>query len=119
MVAEAEPAHTGEVISRLRAKAGLSLEEVAARAAVEPAQLASLEAGIGVEDLGYDDVLRLVRATQPPRPDWWDEGHEHDLNLGAFAMRNGETETDRQYWARIESVREDIHRHFEHGRRAS
>lgn len=82
MVAEAEPAHTGEVLCRLRAKAGLTIDEVAARAAVEPAQLASLEAGTGVRDLGYDEVLRLVRATQPPRPDWWDEGYEHDLNLG-------------------------------------
>jgi transcriptional regulator with XRE-family HTH domain len=119
VVDEVEPEHTGEVIRRLRSLAGLTVEDVAEQAGVDPLWLAGLEKGEGVEDLGYDDVLRLVRATQPARPDWWDEGHEHDLHLGPGADHRASTDGDRRYWARIESVREEIRRHYQRGRQAS
>jgi hypothetical protein len=49
---------------------------------VSEAWLAALEQGVGTADVPYAIWLTLVQATQPPRPDWWDEGYEHDLTLG-------------------------------------
>ena len=101
-----EPAHTGELVRRLREAAGLSVAQVAVRAGIVPERLQALEAGEGVSELGYDEVCALVRATQPPRPAWWSDGFEHDLTvtrLGPPATSEG-----RRYWSRVAEVRRQL-----------
>lgn len=68
--------------------------------------LARFEAGEASDELTYDLLLALVRAVQPPRPEWWDEGHEHDLQLGRDGVACTTTGDDDGYWARIEAVRQ-------------
>ena len=80
---------------------------MAARAGVDPQWLASIEAGIGTHDVLYSQWLNLVRATQPPRPEWWDEGHEHDLHLPPGGHHAPRTPEEHDYWERIERVRSD------------
>ena len=101
-----EPAHTGELVRRLREAAGLSVAQVAVRAGIVPERLQALEAGEGVSELGYAEVCALVRATQPPRPAWWSDGFEHDLTvtrLGPPATSEG-----RRYWSRVAEVRRQL-----------
>jgi hypothetical protein len=59
---------------------------------------------LGTQRLSYEQITSLVRATQPPRPSWWDEGHEHDLSLvdAHLAPRSG---AEANYWARVRNVR--------------
>lgn len=71
---------TRAYLRKLRNEANLSIEVVAERAGVSSTWLERFEAGTDEGDISYDLILRIVRATQPPRPDWWDEGHEHDLH---------------------------------------
>ncbi|MGH9185519.1 MAG: helix-turn-helix domain-containing protein [Acidimicrobiales bacterium] len=113
-----EPRHGGEYLCRLRERAGMSLREVADRAGVDPEWLADVEEH-GTKGLEYSEITALVRATQPPRPDWWDEGHEHDLLLGPDGHAVPHTETQRRYWQRIEAVRAAIREHYRRGRAAS
>jgi transcriptional regulator with XRE-family HTH domain len=115
---EDEFTHTGEYLRSLRDRAGLTLEEVATRAGVDPAWLDSIECN-GTHDLLYSEICNLVRATQPPRPKWWDEGYEHDLNLGESPVMGTMTPARLAYWARIDAVRAEIRLHYERGRRAS
>jgi transcriptional regulator with XRE-family HTH domain len=110
--------HSGEYLRSLRERAGMTVEEVAQRAGVDPTWLSDVERN-GTHDLLYSDICSLVRATQPPRPDWWDEGYEHDLNLGPDAVVGPLTPSQQEYWARIEAVRAEIRRHYDRGRRAS
>lgn len=110
--------HTGEYLKSLRQQAGMTLEAVAERAGVDAAWLEDVERN-GTHDLLYSEICNLVRATQPPRPEWWDEGYEHDLNLGEGAVVGILTPSQRQYWARIEAVRAEIRRHYQRGRRAA
>jgi len=101
-----EPAHTGELVRRLREAAGLSVEQVALRAGVAPQRLEALEAGQGVSELGYAEVCALVRATQPPRPAGWSDSFEHDLTvtrLGPPATAEG-----RRYWSHVAQVRQQL-----------
>jgi transcriptional regulator with XRE-family HTH domain len=101
-----EPAHTGELVRRLREAAGLSVEAVALRAAIAPQRLEALETGEGVSELGYAEVCALVRATQRPRPAWWSDDFEHDLTvtrLGPPATAEG-----RHYWSQVGEVREQL-----------
>jgi transcriptional regulator with XRE-family HTH domain len=107
--------HSGEYLLSLRERAGMTLEEVAARAEVDPAWLDNVERN-GTHDLVYSEICNLVRATQPPRPEWWDEGHEHDLNLGHNAVVGPLTPSQQEYWARIEAVRADIRGHYSRAR---
>lgn len=93
----------GEYVRFLRLAAGLETAEVARRAGVTEEWLSGFEAGRLVEDPTYDLLLSLVRATQPPRPEWWDSGHEHDLNLPSDAVWNRERHPD--YWKKIDQVR--------------
>jgi len=104
--------HAGEQLGDLRTKAGLTVGELAARAGVDPGWVAQLEEGIGTGKVPYHQWAALVRATQPPRPSWWDEGHEHDLSLPAGGHRKPQTESGRAYWARIEAVRAGIEEHY-------
>ncbi|MGI8493577.1 MAG: helix-turn-helix domain-containing protein [Acidimicrobiales bacterium] len=94
---------TSEYVRTLRMQAGLDTAEVAQRAAVTQQWLERFEAGLVEEGLNYDLLMSLVRATQPPRPDWWDSGHEHDLHLPPDAVRN--RDRNRGYWEKIEQVR--------------
>ncbi len=111
-----EAADAGEQLRELRERAGMTVEEVAARAGVDAAWLERLESGEGTGDVLYSQWVALVRATQPPRPEWWDEGYEHDLSLPPGGHREPTTESGRRYWARIESVRREIREHYERGR---
>lgn len=88
---------------QLRLRAGKTVEQVAARAGMETNELEEIER-CGTERLSYDQITSLVRATQPPRPEWWDEGHEHDLSLidAHIPPRSG---AEANYWARIANVR--------------
>lgn len=94
---------TSAYIHSLRCKAGLSIAEVAERAGVDPDWLERFEGGLDEVGINYDQLLALVRATQPPRPQWWDEGHEHDLHLPPEAIV--EEARNPKYWERIERVR--------------
>jgi len=96
---------TSDYIRRRRVDAGLSIDDLAASAGVSPTWLASFEAGETTEELTYERLLALVRASQPPRPEWWDEGHEHDLHLGPAGAPETQTPEAKDYWARIEAVR--------------
>lgn len=101
-----KPAHTGELVRRLREAAGLSVEQVAVRAGITRESLRALETGQGVSELGYDDVCALVRATQPPRPTWWSDGFEHDLTVTRFGPPA--TAEGRRYWSRVAEVRQQL-----------
>lgn len=111
-----EPAHAGEQLRRLRLAAGMTVAEVAERAGVDTGWLARLEAGEGTHDVLYSQWVELVQATQPPRPDWWDEGYEHDLALPPGGHREPTTESSRRYWARVASVAAEIEEHYARGR---
>lgn len=82
----------------------MEVEALAARAGVSADWLRDFETSGGTGELTYDRLLTLVRATEPPRPEWWDEGHEHDLHLGPAASVAG-SERSSDYWARIQAVR--------------
>lgn len=111
-----EAAHAGEQLQRLRAATGMTVEEVAERAGVDVAWLRRLEAGEGTHDVLYSQWVSLVRATQPPRPEWWDDGYEHDLSLPPDGHREPTTESGRRYWARVAAVAAEIEEHYGRGR---
>jgi transcriptional regulator with XRE-family HTH domain len=111
-----EPAHAGEQLQRLRLAAGMSIAEVAERAGVDADWLVRLEAGEGTGDVLYSQWVALVQATQPPRPEWWDGGYEHDLSLPPDGHREPTTDTGRAYWARVAEVAAEIKEHYGHGR---
>jgi len=100
-----KPTTTSEYIRQQRLAAGLSVEELAARVRVEPTWLAAFEDGSQTEELTYELLLELVRATQPTRPEWWDSGHEHDLHLGPNPTPPGQEPRPTGYWSRIARVR--------------
>ncbi len=112
----AEPAHAGEQLQALRVAAGMTVAEVAERAGVDVDWLRRLEAGDGTHDVLYSQWTSLVRATQPPRPEWWDEGYEHDLSLPPDGHREPTTDSGRRYWARVAAVAAQIKEHYGHGR---
>ena len=111
-----EPAHAGEELRLLREDAGMTVDEVAARANVDPGWLAGIEAGVGTHEVLYSQWVELVKATQPPRPEWWDEGYEHDLSLPPGGHHEPTTASGRRYWDRIAAVRAEIERHYQRGR---
>ncbi len=94
--------HAGEQLRQLRVQAGMSIEGVAQRAGVGAGWLRKLEEGVGMSSVLYHEWVNLVRATQPLRPEWWDEGHEHDLALGEGGVVSVRSEGERAYWARVE-----------------
>jgi transcriptional regulator with XRE-family HTH domain len=100
---ESQSPSTRAYLRKLRNEANLSVEIVAERAGVSSTWLERFEAGIDEGDVTYDLILRIVRATQPPRPDWWDEGHEHDLHLPSWATPGRDRHP--AYWAKIDKVR--------------
>ncbi len=105
---QTDPEHGGHYLRDLRRRACLSIDQVAERAGVEPAWLTDVEAR-GTRALLYSQIAAVVRATQPPRPPWWDEGHEHDLLLGPNGRPARQlTEHEEQYWANIDEVRATI-----------
>ena len=112
----AEAAHAGEQLRRLRAAAGMTVEEVAERAGVDVGWLRGIEAGEGTHDVLYSQWAALVRATQPPRPEWWDDGYEHDLSLPPDGHREPTTDSGRRYWARVAAVAAEIEEHYGRGR---
>jgi transcriptional regulator with XRE-family HTH domain len=112
----AEAAHAGEQLQRLRAAAGMTVEQVAERAGVDGEWLRRLEAGEGTHDVLYSQWTALVRATQPPRPEWWDDGYEHDLSLPPDGHREPTTDSGRRYWARVAAVAAEIEEHYGRGR---
>jgi len=101
--AEVRVLTTSTYIRSLRTRAGLSIDEVAQRAGVSPEWLKRFEEGLDEQGINYDQLLKLTQATQPARPEWWDDGYEHDLHIPS------ESVVDRtrnpQYWERIEQVR--------------
>lgn len=85
-------------------EAGLSVDELATGVGASATWLNAFEKGERTEELTYELLLTLVRATEPERPEWWDDGHEHDLHLGPRPMgTDGRRSAD--YWSRIDSVR--------------
>ena len=115
---EDEFRHSGQYLRSLREQGGMTLADVADRAGVDPSWLDDVERN-GTYGLVYSEICNLVRATQPPRPAWWDEGYEHDLNLGRNAVVGPLTPAQQEYWARIEVVRSELRRYYERGRLAS
>jgi len=98
-----ESGHGGDYLRELRLQAGLTTEQVAARACMRASELEEIES-VGTQNLSYKQITSLVRATQPPRPSWWDEGHEHDLSL-VDAHLAPRSEAEAKYWARVGNVR--------------
>ena len=76
----------------MRERAGMTVEEVAARAGVDPGWMTELGERHRTRELLYRQWVELVKATQPPRPQWWDGG--------------------RRYWARIAAVRAEIEENY-------
>lgn len=101
---DSSPVSTSEYVRTHRVDAGLSVEGLAEKVGVSTDWLTAFEHGERTEELTYALLLALVRATQPPRPAWWDDGHEHDLHLGKAGRANRDPATE-QYWERIEGVR--------------
>jgi transcriptional regulator with XRE-family HTH domain len=100
----------------LRLAAGMTVEEAAQRAGVVDADwLRRLEAGEGTHDVLYCQWTAVVRATQPPGPEWWDEGYEHDLSLPPDGHREPTTESGRRYWERVAAVAAEIEEHYGRG----
>lgn len=95
---------TAGYVRSLRVSAGLSIGQVARKAGVEEDWLKRFEDGSVDEGPNYDLLLKLIAATQPPRPEWWDSGHEHDLQLPPSAIRDKDKHPE--YWERIEQVRD-------------
>ena len=118
-MADDDWAHGGEQLRHLRELAGMTIAEVAARAGVDASRLAQVEEGIGLADVSYEEWVALARATQPSRPGWWDEGHEHDLSLGRRRRGAPATEGLRRYRERVEGVRREIEAHYRRGRPSS
>lgn len=112
---DVETAHAGEELRSLRERAGMTVEEVAARTGVDPGWLAELENGTGTSEVLYSQWVELVKATQPPRPEWWDEGYEHDLSLPVDGHHEPTTAGGRRYWDRIAAVRSEIEEHYRRG----
>lgn len=118
MEAGRDAEHAGKQLQELRLAAGMTLAEVAGRAGVDPEWLARLEAGEGGHEVLYSQWVALVRATQPPRPEWWDDGYEHDLALPPDGHREPTTESGRRYWERVAAVAAEIEEHYRRGRDA-
>ncbi len=123
---EADPddeGHTGVWVRADRERVGMSITEMVARLRTDPLRpapwvteewLEGIEAGVGVLDLMYDDIAALGRAADPPRPDWWEEGYEHDLGFSKEGHAPPRTPGYRRYWARVATVWEESHR-YRHG----
>jgi hypothetical protein len=94
----------------------MTVEQVAERAGVDGEWLRRLEAGEGTHDVLYSQWTALVRAAQPPRPEWWDDGYEHDLSLPPDGHREPTTDSGRRYWARVAAVAAEIEEHYGRGR---
>jgi transcriptional regulator with XRE-family HTH domain len=94
----------------------MTVAEVAKRAGVGADWLARLEEGEGTHDVLYSQWVALVRATQPPRPEWWDDGYGHDLSLPPDGHRPPTTDSGRRYWERIAAVAAEIEEHYRRGR---
>ena len=101
--AQADVVSTSGYIRSLRIRAGLSTNEVAARAGVNTEWLHRFEAGLDEEGVNYDQLLKLAQATQPDRPEWWDDGYDHDLHLPPESVVD--RSRNPEYWERIEQVR--------------
>ena len=99
---------TAGYVRSLRVSAGLSIGDLARKAGVEEDWLERFEDGRVDEGPNYDLLLKLIAATQPPRPDWWDSGHEHDLHLPPSAIRDRDKHPE--YWERVEQVRDSNRR---------
>lgn len=113
---DSEPANAGEQLQRLRLAAGMTVAQVAERAGVDVDWLVRLEAGEGTGDVLYSQWVALAQATQPPRPEWWDGGYEHDLSLPPDGHPEPTTESGRRYWARVAAVAAEIEEHYGRGR---
>ena len=100
---EGDAVPTSAYIHSLRIEAGLTIDDVAQRAGVNPEWLERFEAGLDEEGINYDQLLKLTQATQPPRPEWWDDGHEHDLHIPSESVVDRAASP--RYWERIEQVR--------------
>lgn len=72
--------------------------------------------GEETHDVLYSQWVELVKATQPPRPEWWDDGYEHDLSLPPHGHQEPTTASGRRYWERIAGVRAGIEQHYQRGR---
>jgi hypothetical protein len=76
----------------------------------------AIERGEGTHDVLYSQWIALVKATQPPRPERWDHGYEHDLSLPPDGHHEPTTASGLRYWARIATVRAEIQQHYQRGR---
>jgi len=97
--------------------------DLAARVATDPIDprphldeewIARVEAGVGVRDVTYGEWALLWRSTRLPRPDWWEEGYEHDLGFAWSGHREPDPDDYgyRQYWARVRTVAEENERPY-------
>ncbi len=113
----------GERLRRDRVAAGMNRAELAARVASDPldprpyideAWIARVEAGVGVLDVSYEEWTVLWRSVEPPRPDWWEGGYEHDLYFAWSGHREPDPDEHnrRQYWARVRTVAEENERPY-------
>lgn len=107
--------HIGETVTILRRRAGMSDADLAARSGLTEKVLQELQAGIGLDRLGYDAWMALIRATQPRRPEWWDDGYEHDLSLGQDERAVSSEPASMRYWDRVETIRAQVREHYRHG----
>jgi len=65
---------------------------------------------VGVAEI--DDYEAALDATAPPRPDWWEEGAEHDATLRPEDRPDPATldAAGRAYWAGIDAWKAELRR---------
>ncbi|MGI8574637.1 MAG: hypothetical protein ACR2MA_04675 [Egibacteraceae bacterium] len=106
-----------------RLRVGIGLDELAARTAtdlldplprIDAEWLAKVENGTLGRPLTYREWQTIGRSLLPPRPDWWEEGYEHDVRFawsGHQDPARHEYER-RRYRARVRTVAEECDRPY-------
>jgi hypothetical protein len=104
-----EPLDAGEALRFSRERASMRRADLAAVLGVDEEQVRRWEEV--VDPLDRERFLAAYRATLPPLPSGWDDGHAHDLSLPAAARglsyRDG---SRREYWERIDRYAAEIAR---------
>lgn len=107
----AEPRPTaGEVLRGRRELAGMTRGDLAGVSGVPEETVAAMEDRLArVTVAEWDQYRAALRATAPPRPDWWEAGAAHDATLPRPdpAVLNDD---ERAYWDAIDAWKAELRR---------
>lgn len=96
----------GETMRRARERAGTTRADLAGVCGVPEAEIAAMEDHLErVTVTEWDPFMAALDATAPPRPDWWEEGADHDASLGVEDRGDPALldDAERAYWAGIDA----------------